>query len=76
MILGAPATLSPAGLAALLSVQLNMSSKGEVQGYMNDDHVHTDSLAIFGEMYFDLSDVAKLTVGLRYNDDTVTDNIM
>jgi len=75
-VLGAPATLSPAGLAALLSVQPKYEVPREMQGYMNDDHVHTDSLAIFGEMYFDLSDVTKLTLGFRYNDDTVTDNIM
>ena len=45
-------------------------------GYYNDDHVRTKSKALFGEMYFDLSDVTKLTLGVRYNDDVVKDSIM
>ena len=52
-----------AGLAALLSVH-KYEVPREMQGYMNDDHVHTESLAIFGEMYFDFSDVTKLTLRL------------
>ena len=32
-------------------------------------------MAVFGEMYVDLSEVTKLTVGLRWNDDTVKDSV-
>ena len=45
-------------------------------GYYNDDHVRIQSKALYGGMYFDLSDVTKVTVGLRYNDDTVKDTIL
>ena len=76
LVLGAPATLAPAGLMALLMSQPKYEVPAEIQGFINDDHVHTESFAVFGEMYYDLSDVTKLTLGLRYNDDTVTDNIM
>ena len=48
----------------------------QLRGYVNDDHVKTKSTALFGEMYFDLSEDTKLTVGLRYNDDKVSDSIM
>ena len=41
----------------------------EMRGYVNDDHVRVKSTALFGEMYFDLNEDTKLTVGLRYNDD-------
>ena len=76
LVLGAPATLSPEGLMALLMSQPKYEVPTEISGFINDDHVHTESTAVFGEMYYDLSDVTKLTLGLRYNDDTVTDNIM
>jgi len=76
LTLGAPATLAPAGLMALLMSQPKYEVPTEISGFINDDHVHTESTAFFGEMYYDLSDVTKLTLGLRYNDDTVTDNLM
>ena len=75
-VLGAPGTLSAAGLGALMSAVPKYEVPTEMQGYINDDHVHTESFAVFGEMYYDISDVTKLTLGYRYNDDTVTDNIM
>ena len=75
LVLGAPGTLTPAGLMALLGAIPQYEVPTELQGYLNDDHVHTESFALFGEMYLDFSDTTKLTLGLRYNDDTVTDNI-
>jgi len=75
LVLGAPGTLTPAGLMALLNATPQYEVPTELQGYLNDDHVHTESFALFGEMYLDFSDATKLTLGLRYNDDTVTDNI-
>ena len=75
LVLGAPGTLTPAGLMALLNATPQYEVPIELQGYLNDDRVHTESFALFGEIYFDFSDATKLTLGLRYNDDTVTDNI-
>ena len=76
LVLGAPATLTPSGLMALLMSQPKYEVPTEIQGFINDDRVHTESFAVFGELYFDISDLTKLTVGLRYNDDTVTDGLM
>ena len=73
-----PSSLNPACLSGLLAAQgINpYHIPTELAGYLNDDHVRTKSTAIFGELYVDLSDVTKLTLGLRYNDDTVKDTIM
>jgi iron complex outermembrane receptor protein len=40
------------------------------EGYNSESDGKTESLAFFGETYFDLSDQTRLTVGLRYTDDT------
>ncbi|MDB4591547.1 TonB-dependent receptor [Gammaproteobacteria bacterium] len=73
-----PSTANPACLSGLLAAQgINpYHVPTELAGYLNDDHVRTKSMALFGELYFDLSDVTKLTVGYRFNDDTVKDTIM
>ena len=73
-----PSTANPACLAGLLMAQgiQPYHVPTELGGYLNDDHVRTKSLALFGELYFDLSDVTKLTLGYRFNDDTVKDTIM
>ena len=36
---------------------------------IESDPIKTDSFALFGEGYFDISDATRLTVGLRYTDD-------
>ena len=46
----------------------------ELGGIINDQNVLAKSTALYGEMYFDLSDDTKLTIGARYQDDD--DNIM
>ena len=73
-----PSSLNPACLQGLLSAQginpYHLPTK--MRGFINDDHVRTKSTAVFGEMYLDLSEDTQLTVGLRYNDDTVKDTIM
>jgi len=73
-----PATSNPACLQGLLSAQgiAPYHIPTELAGYNNDDHIRTKSMALFGEFYFDLSDVTKLTLGYRFNDDTVKDTIM
>ena len=73
-----PSTANPACLAGLLAAQgiAPYHIPTELGGYLNDDHIRTKSMALFGEFYFDLSDVTKLTLGYRFNDDTVKDSIM
>ena len=73
-----PATSNPACLQGLLTAQgINpYHIPTELAGYINDDHIRTKSMALFGEFYFDLSDATKLTLGYRFNDDTVKDTIM
>ena len=44
----------------------------ELGGIVNDQNVLAKSTAVYGEMYFDLSDDTKLTVGARYQDDDTT----
>jgi len=39
-----------------------------LRGTLSDQHVRTQSQAIYGEMYFDLSEDTKLTLGARYDD--------
>ena len=74
-----PSTANPYCLSGLLAATGNSTPyhvPTELSGYLNDDHVRSKSMAFFGELYVDLSDVTKLTVGLRYNEDTVKDTIM
>jgi len=74
-----PSTTNPACLTGLLAATGNSTPyhvPTELRGYLNDDHVRSKSVALFGEMYYDLSDATQLTVGMRYNDDTVKDSIM
>ena len=39
-----------------------------LRGTLSDQHVRTQSQAFYGELYFDLSDDTKLTIGGRYDD--------
>ena len=43
----------------------------ELGGVINDQNVDDTSRALYGEMYFDLSDDTKLTLGARYQEDEV-----
>jgi len=40
----------------------------ELRGLINSEHGNQDSTSLFGEVYYDLDDATKLTVGLRYDD--------
>ncbi|MDA9315272.1 TonB-dependent receptor [Gammaproteobacteria bacterium] len=44
----------------------------ELGGIINDQNVNSVSQAVYGELYVDLSDETKLTLGARYQDDKVT----
>jgi len=46
----------------------------EISGVLQDTNVRTKTNSLFGEAYFDLSDVTKLTLGLRYDDQSVANN--
>ena len=73
-----PSSANPACLAFALAAQgiTPYELPNRLGGYSNDDHVRTKSTALLGELYYDISEDTKLTLGLRYNDDKVTDNIM
>ena len=47
----------------------------ELGGVINDQNVDDTSRALYGEMYFDLSDDTKLTLGARYQEDEVVSTI-
>ena len=40
----------------------------ELRGLINSEHGNQDSTSFFGEVYYELDDTTKLTVGLRYDD--------
>ena len=67
-------TLIPAlnALTAELSAMPDFVIPWELGGIVNDQNVLAKSTALYGEMYFDLSDDTKLTVGARYQDDETT----
>jgi len=76
---GPPAsTLNPACLGFLLAAQQVYPFHVPItlSGYVNDAHVRTKANAALGEIYYDLSEDTQLTVGFRYNEDTVMDNNM
>ncbi len=75
IVLGAPGSLSQAGLAGIMQLPKYITPN-ELAGTLNDDNVRIKSKAIYGEMYFDLSEATKLTIGLRYNEDVVNDSLM
>jgi len=74
----APSSANPACLQFALNAQgIQPYHLPKIMGgFFNDDHVRTDSLAIFGELYYQMNEDTKLTLGLRFNDDKVTDNLM
>ncbi len=40
----------------------------ELRGLINSEHGNQDSTSFFGEVYYELDDATKLTLGLRYDD--------
>ena len=49
----------------------NLVMPTELNGVVNDQNADVTSSAVYGEMYFDLSDDTKLTLGARYSEDSV-----
>jgi outer membrane receptor protein involved in Fe transport len=42
----------------------------ELRGLINSEHGNQQSTSLFGEVYYELNDTTKLTVGLRYDDNS------
>ena len=55
-----------AGVAALQALP-DVIVPMDIRGTLSDQHVNTYSKALYGEMYYDLNDTTKLTVGLRFD---------
>ncbi|MDA9921567.1 TonB-dependent receptor [Gammaproteobacteria bacterium] len=71
-----PALLEPyATQTAKQANSLDVVIPWDLTGVINDQNVDDISRAIYGEMYFDLSDDTKLTVGARYQDDEVVSTV-
>ena len=54
-------------LAAILAMP-DVTVPVDLRGTLNDQHIRIQSQALYGEMYYDLDDTTKLTLGLRYDD--------
>ena len=46
----------------------------EISGVLQDSNVRTKTNSAFGEFYFDLDEITKLTLGFRYDDQVVTNS--
>ena len=46
----------------------------QITGVLQDTHVRTKTNSAFGEFYFDLDEITKLTLGFRYDDQVVTNS--
>lgn len=71
-----PALLAPyAAQTAKQANSLDIVIPWNLTGVINDQNIDDISRALYGEMYFDLSDDTKLTVGARYQEDEVVSHI-
>jgi iron complex outermembrane receptor protein len=55
------------GVAALRALP-DVTVPLDIRGTLSDQHVRIKSQALYGELYYDLNDTTKLTVGLRFDD--------
>ena len=56
-----------AGVQGLLALP-DVTIPFDIRGTLSDQHVRIKSQAIYGEVYYDLNDTTKLTMGLRFDD--------
>ena len=56
-----------AGVQGLLALP-DVTVPFDIRGTLSDQHVRIKSQAIYGEVYYDLNDTTKLTMGLRIDD--------
>ena len=59
---GQPSPFGPGYMQSILPLEL--------RGLINSEHGDQESTSIFGEVYYDLDDTTKLTVGLRYDENS------
>ena len=45
-----------------------------MRGFFNNDHGRISNTAVLGEMYVDISEATKLTIGIRQDEFTVSNN--
>jgi iron complex outermembrane receptor protein len=71
-----PALLAPYAAATTKNANsLDIVIPWDLTGVINDQNVDDTSRALYGEMYFDLSDDTKVTVGARYQEDEVISTV-
>ena len=56
-----------AGVQGLLALP-DVTVPFDIRGTLSDQHVRIKSQALYGEVYYDLNDTTKLTMGLRFDD--------
>ena len=56
-----------AGVQGLLALP-DVTIPFDIRGTLSDQHVRIKSQALYGEVYYDLNDTTKLTMGLRFDD--------
>ena len=61
-----PRTAGALGLA--LANSTRKTTPADAHGLILDSHIKIDEKSIFGELYLDLSEATKLTVGMRYDE--------
>ena len=59
---GLPSPFGPGYMQSILPLEL--------RGLINSEHGDQESTSMFGEVYYDLDDTTKLTVGLRYDENS------
>ena len=59
---GGPSPFGPGYMQSILPLEL--------RGLINSEHGDQESSSVYGEVYYDLDDTTKLTVGLRYDENS------
>ena len=63
------------GTLGLCAGTCNKTLPNELGGLITSQNSKVKSNALFGEYYYDINDATKLTLGMRYNDDTYESTI-
>ena len=74
MVLGLAGGAAITDLLPVLTTYDKYTLPHPMQGYFQDSHNRTESSAIFGELYYDLDDKTKLTLGFRRDEFAVYDS--
>jgi len=68
-------TANTLGTCATLGGLCDRTLPNELGGLITSQNTKVKSNALFGEYYYDIDDATKLTLGMRYNDDTYESTI-